>query len=158
MKSQRNGSSEKRRLMRSNVAVNPTRSRNSHSYILRRRQPNASPDAMSSHPFSQNAYSSSAPYGASGNRSPSLTDPLPRLPLRHHTMAHDQAWKVSMGNMPSGSGYATGNMANGRIGGMMASEGRWWEAFGTGGFEGEPSLMEGESRGSFVKLQRSVQW
>jgi hypothetical protein len=27
----------------------------------------------------------------------------------------------------------------------MSSEGRWWEAFGTGGFEGEPSLMEGES-------------
>jgi hypothetical protein len=42
--------------------------------------------------------------------------------------------------------YATGNMNmnSGRIGGMMSSEGRWWEAFGTGGFEGEPSLMEGE--------------
>lgn len=26
---------------------------------------------------------------------------------------------------------------------MNLSEGRWWEAFGTGGFEGEPSLMEG---------------
>jgi hypothetical protein len=48
---------------------------------------------------------------------------------------------------PSGSiggGYATGNM-NGRVGGMMSGEGRWWEAFGTGGFEGEPSLMEGMS-------------
>ncbi|WWD02214.1 hypothetical protein V865_000252 [Kwoniella europaea PYCC6329] len=54
----------------------------------------------------------------------------------------------SMG--PSGSGVggvgssafgATGNMnmANGR---MMLGEGKWWEAFGTGGFEGEPSLME----------------
>ncbi|WWC63481.1 uncharacterized protein I303_106084 [Kwoniella dejecticola CBS 10117] len=44
----------------------------------------------------------------------------------------------SMGNM----GGATGNMnmnVNGRI---LAGEGRWWEAFGTGGFEGEPSLME----------------
>lgn len=42
-----------------------------------------------------------------------------------------------------GGGYATGNM-NGRVGGMMSGEGRWWEAFGTGGFEGEPSLMEGK--------------
>lgn len=46
----------------------------------------------------------------------------------------------------SSSAYATGTMSSGsRIGGMMASEGRWWEAFGTGGFEGEPSLMEGEA-------------
>lgn len=52
-----------------------------------------------------------------------------------------------MGAGPSsGAGYASGNMnMNGRIGGMMSGEGRWWEAFGTGGFEGEPSLMEGES-------------
>jgi hypothetical protein len=50
-----------------------------------------------------------------------------------------------MGAGPSsGAGYASGNM-NGGIGGMMSGEGRWWEAFGTGGFEGEPSLMEGES-------------
>ena len=53
----------------------------------------------------------------------------------------------NMGAGPSsGAGYASGNMnMNGRIGGMMSGEGRWWEAFGTGGFEGEPSLMEGES-------------
>jgi len=50
----------------------------------------------------------------------------------------------NMGAGPSTAGaYASGNM-NGGIGGMMSSEGRWWEAFGTGGFEGEPSLMEGE--------------
>lgn len=52
-----------------------------------------------------------------------------------------------MGAGPSGgaaAAYATGNMnMNSRIGGMMSGEGRWWEAFGTGGFEGEPSLMEG---------------
>lgn len=48
---------------------------------------------------------------------------------------------------PSGGAYATGNMnMHSRVGGMMSGEGRWWEAFGTGGFEGEPSLMEGESR------------
>lgn len=42
----------------------------------------------------------------------------------------------------AGSGYAQGNMD--MAGGRMMSEGRWWEAFGTGGFEGEASLMEGE--------------
>ena len=50
-----------------------------------------------------------------------------------------------MGGAGSSSAYATGNIASGgRIGGMMASDGRWWEAFGTRGFEGEPSLMEGK--------------
>jgi hypothetical protein len=34
------------------------------------------------------------------------------------------------------------NMAAGAYGSMQ-SEGRWWEAFGTGGYEGEPGLMEG---------------
>ncbi len=47
----------------------------------------------------------------------------------------------SMGSM-GGGGYASGNMASGRI--STGGEGRWWEAFGTGGLEGEPSLMEGE--------------
>lgn len=52
---------------------------------------------------------------------------------------------MGMGMGMGGGSYAMGNMAGGgRIGGMMAGEGRWWEAFGTGGFEGEPSLMEGE--------------
>lgn len=40
-------------------------------------------------------------------------------------------------------GGASGSMnMQGR---MTMSEGKWWEAFGTGGFEGEPGLMEGES-------------
>ncbi len=43
-----------------------------------------------------------------------------------------------------GGGYAQGNMD--MAGGRIMSEGKWWEAFGTGGFEGEASLMEGESR------------
>lgn len=49
-------------------------------------------------------------------------------------------------------GGASGSMSGARLGSMMvASEGRWWEAFGTGGFEGEPSLTEGQllyTRGS----------
>ena len=45
-----------------------------------------------------------------------------------------------------GGGFATGNMNTENRLGVMTGEGRWWEAFGTGGFEGEPSLMEGGSR------------
>jgi hypothetical protein len=61
-----------------------------------------------------------------------------------------------MGAGPSTAGaYASGNM-NGGIGGMMSSEGRWWEAFGTGGFEGEPSLMEGESAAPLGTSERRL--
>ncbi|WVQ95112.1 hypothetical protein IAU59_002206 [Kwoniella sp. CBS 9459] len=45
------------------------------------------------------------------------------------------------GGAGAGAG-ATGNMNMAASGRMLAGEGRWWEAFGTGGFEGEPSLME----------------
>jgi hypothetical protein len=47
-----------------------------------------------------------------------------------------------IGAAGSGGSYAQGNMDMG--GQRMTSEGKWWEAFGTGGFEGEASLMEGE--------------
>lgn len=46
----------------------------------------------------------------------------------------------AMGSMGSMSGSM--NMATGNI---LAGSGRWWEAFGTGGLDGEPSLMEGAS-------------
>lgn len=47
------------------------------------------------------------------------------------------------GHMGSSSAsYPSGSM--GRSPGFISSEGKWWEAFGTGGFDGEPSLMEGE--------------
>lgn len=42
---------------------------------------------------------------------------------------------VGMGSM----GSMSGNMN------ILSGSGRWWEAFGTGGFDGEPSLMEGAS-------------
>ena len=42
-----------------------------------------------------------------------------------------------------GSSSASGNMNMQSR--MQMSEGKWWEAFGTGGFEGEPGLMEGKS-------------
>lgn len=45
-----------------------------------------------------------------------------------------------IGSMGSMSGNM--NMASGNI---LSGSGRWWEAFGTGGLDGEPSLMEGAS-------------
>ncbi|CAD6568417.1 MAG: hypothetical protein TREMPRED_004534 [Tremellales sp. Tagirdzhanova-0007] len=92
-----------------------------------------------SHLFPQNNYPtqpySSEPLAFFGGASTSSSTPYyagSRSSLEGH-----------MGGAGSSSAYATGNIASGgRIGGMMASDGRWWEAFGTRGFEGEPSLME----------------
>jgi hypothetical protein len=68
--------------------------------------------------------------------------------------------RPSLEGTMGGGGYASGSMPSGRMGmgatsmGMM-SEGKWWEAFGTGGFEGEPSLMEGGStRGGAAAMKR----
>jgi hypothetical protein len=41
-------------------------------------------------------------------------------------------------------------MSGARLGSMMSGEGRWYEAFGTGGFEGEPGLMEGQETRIYV--------
>jgi hypothetical protein len=50
--------------------------------------------------------------------------------------------------MDSGIDGNLGRMGNmGSMGGASwagGEGGRWWHAFGTGGLEGEPSLMEGE--------------
>ncbi|KAK4689167.1 protein YIPF5/7, partial [Tremellales sp. Uapishka_1] len=95
---------------------------------------------MSSHLFpAQNGYAP-APYGSS--------EPLAFFGGTSGPSSSSSPYYA--GSRPSleatmsggGSNYAMGNMAPGRMGSMMASEGRWWEAFGTGGFEGEPSLME----------------
>lgn len=53
--------------------------------------------------------------------------------------------------MGGGAYGASGSMSGARMGSMMSGEGRWWEAFGMGGFEGEPSLMEGELGGLHQK-------
>ncbi|KAJ3575091.1 hypothetical protein NP233_g1334 [Leucocoprinus birnbaumii] len=50
------------------------------------------------------------------------------------------------GSRPSleGQGPAQGNIAQGGgYGGAIQNQGAWWTAFGTGGFEGEPPLLEG---------------
>lgn len=95
---------------------------------------------MSSHLFQQNQYPSqpysSEPLAFFGSASTSSTP---------YYAGSCSSLEGNMGGAGPSSGYAKGNMAaGGRIGGMMAGEGRWWQAFGTGGFEGEPSLMEGE--------------
>jgi hypothetical protein len=52
------------------------------------------------------------------------------------------------GSRPSleGQQMAQGNIAQGGgYGGSIQPQGGWWTAFGTGGFEGEPPLLEGIS-------------
>lgn len=89
--------------------------------------------------FNQNAYSSNTPYGAGAGQSE---------PLAFYSGSSSSAGNYYQqgGSADTyGAGYASGSMQGGdRVTGMMAAEGRWWEAFGTGGLEGEPGLMEGE--------------
>lgn len=56
------------------------------------------------------------------------------------------------GNGVSGNMGSMGSGPSGNMGRMM-HDGRWWEAFGTGGFEGEPPLLQGGS--SLTDLERS---
>jgi hypothetical protein len=99
-----------------------------------------------SHLFPQQQAYPSQPYGQSeplaffGGGPSASTSTSPYYPGSRSSLEGNMA-----GPSTPGSNYATGSMnMNGRMG-MMSSEGRWWEAFGTGGFEGEPSLMEGKS-------------
>lgn len=57
----------------------------------------------------------------------------------------------SSSSSAGGAGVASGSMNAQRQ--VLLSEGRWWEAFGTCGFEGEPGLMEGEPH---VRLMRPL--
>jgi hypothetical protein len=89
---------------------------------------------MFQQPYGQQPYPSSEPLAFfSGGPSSSATSPY-----------YPGARSSLEGNVGGAYG-ASGSMSGARLGSMMAGEGRWWEAFGTGGFEGEPSLMEGES-------------
>ncbi|OCF43980.1 hypothetical protein I317_02086 [Kwoniella heveanensis CBS 569] len=92
--------------------------------------PSYSPYGSSSEPL---AFFGSSPAQASGSQG--------------HTQGYYGGSRPSlegnMGGFAGGvGGGATGNMNMAASGRMLAGEGRWWEAFGTGGFEGEPSLME----------------
>jgi hypothetical protein len=97
-----------------------------------------------SHLFPQQNYQSQ-PYGQQSEPLAFFGGPSSASSASPYYPGSRSSLEGNMGAGPSTAGaYASGNM-NGGIGGMMSSEGRWWEAFGTGGFEGEPSLMEGES-------------
>ena len=100
---------------------------------------------MSSHLFQQNSYGSQ-PYG--NEPLAFFGGPGPSAPSSSSSPYYAGS-RPSIDERMGGAGstsYATGTMASSaRLGSMMGSgEGRWWQAFGTGGFEGEPSLMEGE--------------
>lgn len=47
------------------------------------------------------------------------------------------------GNMGTSTSIPAGGVAQ-TYGGTIQQPGGWWTAFGTGGFEGEPPLLEGE--------------
>jgi hypothetical protein len=97
-----------------------------------------------SHLFPQQNYQSQ-PYGQQSEPLAFFGGPSSASSASPYYPGSRSSLEGNMGAGPSSAGaYASGNM-NGGIGGMMSSEGRWWEAFGTGGFEGEPSLMEGRS-------------
>ncbi|ESK97102.1 yip1 domain-containing protein [Moniliophthora roreri MCA 2997] len=78
---------------------------------------------------SQNSYYGSQPQGAPlqfYSPSPAGSDP-----------------NFYPGSRPSLDGnLAQGNIASGGYGGNIQPQGGWWTAFGTGGFEGEPPLLE----------------
>ena len=90
-------------------------------------------------------------YGASSSHSPYYGQPSQQgVPLQFYAPRPDQEQfypgsRSSLeGNMaPQGSiGQTTAAPAFG--GNIQQQPGGWWTAFGTGGFEGEPPLLEGK--------------
>jgi len=73
-------------------------------------------------------YGGGDPYAYPGSR-PSLDTP------------HDVSGHMAVGGGPQGSISHSPS-----FGGNIQSQGGWWTAFGTGGFEGEPPLLEGVCR------------
>ncbi|WVR09435.1 hypothetical protein IAU60_006502 [Kwoniella sp. DSM 27419] len=95
---------------------------------------------------SYSPYGSSEPlafFGSSTASGPSQPQASPYYPGVRSSLEGSLGGNVGAGGYGSAIGVgATGNMNMAASGRMLAGEGRWWEAFGTGGFEGEPSLME----------------
>jgi hypothetical protein len=91
------------------------------------------------------------PYGASSSQPPYYQQPQ-GAPLQFYTPqpaapdpnAFYPATRQNLdGNMaPQGS---IGHDRSAGFGGNIQTTGGWWTAFGTGGFEGEPPLLEGAS-------------
>lgn len=72
------------------------------------------------------------------------------VPLQFYAAGSDQGQfypgsRSSLeGNMGTSGSMASGSVAQ-TYGGTIQQPGGWWTAFGTGGFEGEPPLLEGEA-------------
>jgi len=80
--------------------------------------------------------------GYYGQPGPSSASPLQFYQAPHAT--HDSSFysqPTLQGNVASGGG-AQGHTEG--FGGNIQQQGPWWHAFGTGGFEGEPPLLEGK--------------
>lgn len=96
----------------------------------------------------------SGPYGATPNSYyTSQNDAAQPVPLQFYTppTGHDTSGFYSGGGGRSsldgsvtaqGSISSSGGVGSG-YGGSIQSRGGWWTAFGTGGIEGEPPLLEG---------------
>ncbi|KAF9241527.1 Yip1-domain-containing protein [Melanogaster broomeanus] len=91
---------------------------------------------------------SSNRYAPSSSHSPYYAhSPQQNVPLQFYAPGPDQGQyypgsRSSLeGNMGTQTSMASGNVAQ-SYGGNIQQPGGWWTAFGTGGFEGEPPLLE----------------
>ncbi|KAH0827806.1 Yip1-domain-containing protein [Lanmaoa asiatica] len=87
-------------------------------------------------------------YGASSSHSPYYPmHAQQNVPLQFYAAGSDQGQfypgsRSSLeGNMGTSGSVASGGVAQ-AYGGTIQQPGGWWTAFGTGGFEGEPPLLE----------------
>lgn len=93
----------------------------------------------------------SNPYGASSSQNPYYTQ-APEPPLQFYSPGVSDPNAFYPGSRPSldGNVGAQGTISQqGNVpayGGNIQVTGGWWTAFGTGGFEGEPPLLEGMVR------------
>lgn len=78
-------------------------------------------------------------YGASSSYYPNQQ---PQDSLQFYAQPHD----YYASSRPSLDGQVHGSMGPipAGFGGNIHSQGPWWTAFGTGGFDGEPPLLEGK--------------
>ncbi|KAF5370818.1 hypothetical protein D9758_001989 [Tetrapyrgos nigripes] len=85
-------------------------------------------------------------YASSSSQSPYYAQQQHQQNLQFYSPSPSDG-SLYPGSRPSleGSMGAQGNISNGGVpayGGNIQSAGGWWTAFGTGGFEGEPPLLE----------------
>lgn len=104
---------------------------------------------------------SSNPYGASSSQNAyyAQAQPLvPEQPLQFYSPGVVDPNAFYPGSRPSldGNVAAQGTISQQGMapgyGGNIQASGGWWTAFGTGGFEGEPPLLEGRITGPLLAL------